>query len=93
MGLTRKQKLEVERKATYTVEVPIRFTFADKNMLSGDDLFKAAIAECHKRLESGYFDVLTQELHVRNKVTHYTREEIRERNRQWDEFVFGGVKK
>lgn len=92
MKIKKRKKTNQERKATYTVEVPIKFTFAGNNDLSGDDLFKVAIKECYKRLESGYFDVLENELHIRNKLTHYTREEIRERNRQWEEFIFGGVK-
>ena len=82
-----------KRMATFTVKVPIQFTFAGDNELDCEDeeFFKVATTELYKRLHNGYFDVLENELERTKKVTHYTREEIRERNRQWDEIFMGVI--
>ena len=80
-----------KRMATFTVKVPIQFTFAGDNELDCEDLIKVATTELYKRLHNGYFDVLEKELEIPKKVTHYTREEIRERNRQWDEIFMGVI--
>ena len=77
----------MKRRATYTVEVPIRFTYSADNDLSGLELHKSAQDELKNRLVNGYFDVITKDLEVVDKVTHYTREEIREQNRMWDEIL------
>lgn len=77
----------MERRATYTVEVPIRFTFSDSNDLDRDKLINQAQEELNRRLENGYFDVLTKKLDVVNKVTHYTREEIQAQNKRWEEIL------
>ena len=79
-----------KRLATFTVKVPLQFTFAGDNELDCDDLIKTAKAELYKRLDNGYFDIVESELEIPKKVTHYTREELRERNRKWDE-IFKGV--
>jgi hypothetical protein len=79
-----------KRRATYTVNVPIQFTFAADNDLDCEELFKVATQELFKRLENGYFDVLTEKLEVPNKITHYTREEIRARNEMYDK-IFRGL--
>ena len=81
-----------ERKATYTVEIPIKFTFCGNNSLSGEDLLKEAIIECYKRLESGYFDVLEDKVEVVDKKTHYTLAEKKEMDKQWEMFILGIVK-
>lgn len=78
-----------KRLATYTVEVPLKFTFAGDNLLDRDELISEALKELDKRLNNGYFDILEKKLSITDKVTHYTREEIRERNRQWAEFLRG----
>ena len=80
-----------KRMATFTVKVPIQFTFAGDNDLDREEVIEVATAELYKRLNNGYFDVLENELEVPKKVTHYTREEIRERNRQWDEIFMGVI--
>ena len=76
-----------KRLATYTVQVPLQFTFAGDNLLDCDELIEEAKNELKKRLVNGYFDVLDKHISITNKITHYTREEIRERNRQWQEFL------
>ena len=81
--------MEKKRLATYKVKVPLQFTFAGDNDLDRDELIKACINELNKRLDNGYFDVLEDKLEVVDKTTHYTKEEIRERNRQWQEFLMG----
>ena len=81
--------MEKKRLATYTVQVPLQFTFASDNLLDCDELIEEAKKELEKRLVNGYFDVLDKDISITNKITHYTREEIRERNRQWKEFLMG----
>ena len=81
--------MEKKRLATYTVQVPLQFTFAGDNELDRDELIEEAKKELEKRLVNGYFDVLDKDISITNKITHYTREEIRERNRQWQKFLMG----
>ena len=81
--------MEKKRLATYTVQVPLQFTFAGDNLLDCDELIEEAKKELEKRLVNGYFDVLDKDISITNKITHYTREEIRERNRQWQKFLMG----
>ena len=81
--------MEKKRLATYTVQVPLQFTFAGDNLLDCDELIAVAKQELEKRLVNGYFDVLDKDISITNKITHYTREEIRERNRQWQKFLMG----
>ena len=78
-----------KRKATFTVKVPIQITFVADDKLDCEELFKFAEKEIEKRLESGYFDVLNQQIEVVDKITHYSRDEIRQRNRAWQEFLWG----
>ena len=76
-----------ERKATYTVEVPIKFTFCASNSLDCYELHDAAKKELVRRLANGYFDVLGERAEVVDKVTHYTREEKLEQERLWNEII------
>ena len=84
------------RLATWTATVPIKITFAADERLDGDEVFEAAIKEIHKRtedgnVESGYFDILWEEVAIVEKEIHRTRAEILEEKRQWLEFT-GGAK-
>ena len=81
---------EVKRQATYTVEVPIRFTYSADNDLDCEELHKSAIKELEQRLVNGYFDILLKRLDVVDKVTHYTREEKKKMDEDWERF-FGKV--
>ena len=78
-----------ERKATYTVEVPIKFTFCASNSLDCYELHEAAKKELVRRLVNGYFDVLSERAEVVDKVTHYTLEEKIQQEREWENFVNG----
>ena len=78
-----------KRLATFTVEVPLKFTFAADNDLQCQELHEAAVKELNKRLKSGFFDVLDERLEVVDKITHYTLEEKREINRRWQEMLWG----
>ena len=75
----------MKRQATYTAEVPIKFSFLADNELSGDELFEVAKKELMKVLASGYFDVETKRVEVVDKVTHYTKEEKEAQNKMWAE--------
>ena len=77
-----------ERLATYTVEVPIRFTFASSSNLDCKELHDACKKELKRRLENGYFDVLENKVEVVDKDIHYTREEKIEREKYW-QMIFG----
>ena len=77
----------MKRRATYTVEVPIRFTYSADSDLDREQLLISAEKELEQRLINGYFDVLDKKLQVVDKVTHFTREEIREQKKMWDEIL------
>lgn len=77
----------MKRRATYTVEVPIRFTYSADNDLTCMELIENAQQELNRRLENGYFDVLTEKLNVVDKKTHYTREELQAQKERWDEIL------
>lgn len=77
----------MERRATYMVEVPIRFTYSAGNDLNEEEVLKSAEKELQNRLISGYFDVLTDKLDIVQKVTHYTREEKKAQNKAWEEII------
>ncbi len=81
--------MEKKRLATYTVQVPLQFTFAGDNELDRDELIAVAKKELEKRLVNGYFDVLDKKISITNKITHYTLAEKREQNRQWAETLRG----
>ena len=77
----------MERRATYTVEVPIKFTYSADNDLDREELLASAEKELQNRLINGYFDVLTKRLNIVDKVTHFTREEKRAQEKEWEEIV------
>ena len=76
-----------KRKVTYTVTLPIRFSFLADNDLTLDEFYEVVKSELNKRLEDGYFDILPEEYCVVNKVAHYTREEKLAQNRVWNEIL------
>lgn len=77
----------MKRRATYTVEVPIRFTYLADNDMSLEELHISAEKELEQRLINGYFDVLNKKLEIVDKVTHYTREEKQEQDKRWAEIL------
>ena len=78
-----------KRLATFTVKVPIQFTFAGDNNLDCEELIEAATKELYRRLSNGYFDIVEKDLEITNKITHYTREEIKARDEMWDRILRG----
>ena len=86
------------RKATYTLEVPIRITFCANSDIEEAELYEIAKQETYRRLENGYFDVLENELDIVKKEVHKTREE-RIAERQAERLAFdiligiGGLRK
>lgn len=77
------------RMATYTMRVPLQFTFCGDNDWDCNEIFENAKKELYKRLANGYFDVLVEKLDVDKKMTHYTREELEEQDRAWLESIKG----
>lgn len=80
--------MEKKRQATYTVQVPIQFTFVYDNDIDLDELYKRITVEAYKRLtdgnpQSGYFDVLEKDIEIVNTCVHKTREEIEQEDRAW----------
>ena len=65
----------MKRQATYTVSIPLQFTFVSDDEIRTTDFLRVAQEELLKRLENGYFDVKITKLIVEDKETHYTREE------------------
>ena len=84
--------MKKERLATYTVEVPLKFTFATNSDLGFNELYALALKELYKRLDNGYFDLVEKKLDIVNKVIHYTKEELAEQERIWKEIKKGLVK-
>lgn len=78
-----------KRKATYTMSVPICFTFCGNDDWDCNDIFENAKKELFKRLENGYFDVFPEKLNVEKKLTHRTKEEIKKEKDEWDKFLRG----
>lgn len=78
--------METKRKATYTVEIPIRFTYTANNEMGDKEFLESVEKEVYKRLENGYFDVFIDKAEVVSKLTHRTREEIIAEKKKWDEF-------
>ena len=77
----------MERRATYMVEVPIRFTYSAYNDLDIDELSRSAENELENRLINGRFEVLTNKLNVTKTGVHFTREEKRAQEKEWEEIV------
>ena len=75
-----------KRQATYIINVPMQITFAADNDLTVEEFELKAKAEIQKRLCSGYFDVLTDDVKIVKKLTHRTKEEIRAEQIAWDNF-------
>lgn len=73
----------MKKNATYTVEVPIRFTFTEDKNLNGSDLISRAEQELEKRLVNGCFDIIADKLDVVSKVVHYSKKEKEEQNDFW----------
>ena len=87
------------RKATYTMKVPIVFTFCADYGIEEEELYEIATKEAHRRLyENGYFDLLEKELDCIKEEVHKTREErLAERRAERLEFDIligiGGLRK
>lgn len=81
-----KETMEKKRQATYTIEIPIRFTVAGDNDMDCKELFDWAVKQAYERLQSGYFDVMENDVEIINKITHYTRKELLEREKAWQKF-------
>lgn len=81
------------RKATYTMSVPLQFTFCGENNWDCNEIFENAKKELYKRLANGYFDVLVEKLDVEKKLTHRTKEEIKKEKEDWENFLKGLVRK
>jgi hypothetical protein len=77
----------MKRRATYTVEVPIRFTYSADSDLDREQLLASAEKELEQRLINGYFDVLEKKLEIVDKVTHYTREEKLAQEKMWEDII------
>ena len=78
---------EVKRQATYTVEVPISFTFDADYDLDSREARELAYKELDIRLINGKFKVFEKLLEVIHKDIHRTREEKERANREWEEFL------
>lgn len=81
--------MKKERLATYTMEVPLRFTFVAGNNLTISEFYAMAEKELLKRLDNGYFDIVEEEMSVVKRIVHYTREELEEEERVWKELKKG----
>lgn len=77
--------MEKRRKATYTVRVPMQFSFLADSDLTIEELAAVVSLELNKRLADGYFDVLPSDFEITEKVKHYTREEKLAQKKLWDE--------
>lgn len=76
-------------KATFTVTVPVKFTFVEDARLSGEDLFNKAVQYGYINLSKGNFDVLENETTIIKKDTHYTKEEREYLDNFWDNLTKG----
>ena len=77
----------MKRRATYTVEVPIRFRFSAEADIGEYERYAMAEKELEQRLINGRFEVLTKQLDIVDKAIIYTREEKQESQRQWEEII------
>ena len=68
----------MKRRATYTVELPIRFTFLAYNDMSNEEWKQCINRELNRVLDDGYLSTYEERAVVVKKDIHYTTEEKRE---------------
>ena len=81
-------KLKKVRKVTYTVNIPIQFTFCATNDIDIEEFHDLVVKEARKRLESGhtesgYFDILENDWCIRENKPHFSKEELLEQQRTY----------
>ena len=72
-----------ERMATFTVEIPVRFTFRASANTESDVLIHVAMMEAQRRLYNADVDYKNSEIDIVNKKVEYTAEDIAEENAFW----------
>ncbi len=78
-----------ERKAIFTVEVPVRFTMETRADMDCDKLLKTAEKMAAARLRKSKVEFNPKEVEVIDKKVIYTCAEIEEMNRAWENFLKG----
>lgn len=89
-------KLKKVRKVTYTVNIPIQFTFCATNNLDIEEFHDLVVKEARKRLESGhiesgYFDILENDWCIRENKPHFSKEELLDQQRT-DQILFPNLR-
>ena len=80
--------MKKERKATFTVEVPVRFTFTAKAKIDCDKLIKMAERQAMLRLKGIDVRYDSNKVDIVNKQVEYTREDKAKEDLFWAQ-MFG----
>ena len=72
-----------ERTATFTVEIPVRFTFKASAKTDSDVLLQVAAVEAQRRLYNADVEYKNSEIGIVNKEVEYTAEDRAEENAFW----------
>ena len=75
----------MEKKAKYTVECPIKFTFTASALLDRNLLIEEARKQMRKAIRKGDVILLTNNLMVIDKERLYTKKQKQEEERFWNE--------
>lgn len=75
--------MKKNRVSTFTVEVPVRFTFKANETIDSESLWKMAKKEAEKRILSGNIEWKDGEVAIVKEVKQRTAQDIAEENAFW----------